>query len=364
MGFSMNIKHGGRLEDLSEQYKIASDNIIDFSVNVNPLGPPESVIEMLKDRLSMINRYPDTESRYLRRKLADYVGLSYENIIVGNGSNELIYLLFRAYPESQVLIVNPTYSEYGRGANVGGSMVTEFILKWQNGFNLDIEYLIQIACRYNFVFLCNPNNPTGNMVKKEALFKLVSSAPHTTFIIDEAFMDFVHNRSEYQLISNIMDYPNLIVLRSMTKFFAVPGLRLGYLAAESKIIERLNQIREPWSVNILAQLLGEHLLDQENYTKRTLDLIREESSFLTNELSKLFWLHVYPSEANFLLIRITTEKLDSLRLSEILMDDGIAIRDCSNFVGLDDRFFRIAIRKRPENQKIVDLLKKIGMDFT
>lgn len=161
-----------------------------------------------------------------------------------------------------------------------------------------------------------------------------------------------------------MDYPNLIVLRSMTKFFAVPGLRLGYLAAESKIIERLNQIREPWSVNILAQLLGEHLLDQENYTKRTLDLIREESSFLTNELSKLGWLHVYPSEANFLLIRITTEKLDSLRLSEILMDDGIAIRDCSNFVGLDDRFFRIAIRKRSENQKIVDLLKKIGRDFT
>ena len=257
MGSSMNTKHGGRLEDLSEQYEIAPEKIIDFSVNVNPMGPPKSLIEVLQDKLSLITRYPDTESRYLRRKLADHMDLSYENIIIGNGSNELIYLFFRAYPESRVLIVHPTYSEYGRGAKAAGSDVREFILRWHDGFHLDIELLIQTARKYEFVFLCNPNNPIGNLVKKEAILKLVSSTPQTMFIIDEAFIDFVADRSEYQLASDIVNFPNLIVLRSTTKFFAIPGLRLGYLAADTRTVKKMKQFREPWSVNVLAQLAGE-----------------------------------------------------------------------------------------------------------
>jgi threonine-phosphate decarboxylase len=359
----MNDKHGGRLEDLSEQYGIASEKIIDFSVNVNPLGPPKSLMEILRDKLSLIIRYPDTESRYLRRKLAEHPGLSYENIAIGNGSNELIYLIFRAYPKPKVLIIHPTYSEYGRGAEAGGSNVSEFILRWQDGFNLDMDLLIREACKHDFVFLCNPNNPTGHLFKKEAILKLVSSIPQTIFVIDEAFMYFVSNRSEYQVVSDIMNFPNLVVLRSMTKFFAIPGLRLGYLVADTEIIGKLNQYKEPWSVNVLAQLAGEHLLDQEDYSRKTLQLIQEELSFLVNELSQLNWLHIYPSEANFMLIRITTDKLDSTELCERLMSDGIAIRNCSNFVGLDNKFFRIAVKNRPENQRLIEALQNVERDL-
>lgn len=359
----MNIKHGGRIEDLSEKYKIAPEKIIDFSVNLNPMGPPESVTELLKNRLSIIGRYPDTESRCIRSKLADRMGLVNENIIVGNGSNELIYLFFRAYAKSSVLIVHPTYSEYEKGAKIGGAKVSEFILKWQDGFSFDIEKLIQTADKYDFVLLCNPNNPTGHLIKKEMIIELLSSAPQTSFIVDEAFIDFVDDRIEYEMTRHIMQFHNLIVLRSMTKFFAIPGLRLGYLVADARIIERLNQIREPWSVNVLAQLAGEYLLDQNDYVRKTLQLIREERAFLIKELSQWEWLYVYPSEVNFLLIRIEAKKLDSTKLSEILMGDGIAIRDCSNFVGLDNRFFRIAIKSHSDNQKLVELLRNIGRNL-
>jgi threonine-phosphate decarboxylase len=359
----MNIKHGGRLEDLSEQYDIDAEEIIDFSVNVNPLGMPESLIEVLQSKLSLIARYPDTESRYLRRKLANHLSLSHENIAIGNGSNELIYLIFRAYPASRVLIIHPTYSEYERGAKAGESDVNEFILRWQDGFHLDMNILIQEACKHDFVFLCNPNNPTGHLTRKEAIISLVSSVPQTTFIIDEAFIDFVNEQSDYQVTSDLPNLPNLIILRSMTKFFTIPGLRLGYLVADTDIIEKLNSVREPWSVNVLAQLAGEHLLDQNDYARRTMKAIQTERSFLINKLSQLSWLHIYPPEANFIFIRITAEKLDSSILSERLMTDGIAIRNCSNFVGLDNKFFRIAVKNRPENQKLIVAMEKAERDL-
>lgn len=359
----MNIRHGGQLEDFSEQYGIDPEKIIDFSVNLNPMGAPEPIIELLKDRIRIIERYPDIESRCIRGKIADYLSVKYENIIVGNGSNELIYLLFHVYDKSRVLIVHPTYSEYERGAKIGGASVDEFILNWQDGFSLDIEKLIQTAQNYDFVFICNPNNPTGFLVSREIIIELLSSTHQTSFIIDEAFIDFVHDRKEYEVVREIMQFHNLVVLRSMTKFFAIPGLRLGYLVANEEIIKRLNQIKEPWSVNVLAQLVGEYLLDQSDYVKRSLKLIEEERAFLISQLSQLGWLYIYPSEVNFLLVRINTEKLDSIKLNEILMNNGFAIRDCSNFVGLDNKFFRIAVKNHSDNQKLIELLREIGKNF-
>ncbi len=355
----MFVNHGGQLEELSEKYKIASEKIIDFSVNVNPLGPPESVVEVLRNSIYQICRYPDTESRYFKRKLADKLNLSYENIIAGNGSNELIYLLFRAYPESRVLIINPTYSEYERGARSGGANIEYLLLKWQDSFFLDKKILVQKASNCDFVFLCNPNNPTGHLIERSFVIEILNSLPNTKFVIDEAFMDFVDDCSNYQLVSEVKNFPNLIVLKSMTKIFAIPGLRLGYLTTDAETIKRINQIREPWSVNILAQIAGENLLEQEDYIDNTIKLINKERSFLINELSKFDWLEVYPSSANFLLLRICAESLDSSSLSAILMKHGIAIRNCENYIGLNEKFFRIAVKNHDENQKLVQLLREI-----
>lgn len=360
----MKIKHGGQLEDLSEQYDIDPAKIIDFSVSLNPLGTPKSIIRLLKRQIGLIGRYPDIECRYIKRKLASHLCLSSENIIVGNGSNELIYLIFRAYSRSRVLIVHPTYSEYERGARACGASVDRFILKWQDGFNLDIREVVKISREYDLILLCNPNNPTGHtIVNKESMFELLASAPQTLFVVDEAFIDFVEDPIEYQMLTYAGCFCNLITLRSMTKFFAIPGLRLGYLASNAQIVRTLEQVREPWSVNTLAQLAGEHLLDQFDYINNSFKLVKEERMFLTDEISRLGWLYVYPSQANFLLVRIDVDGLNSLKLSELLMKDGIAIRDCSDFIGLDDRFFRIAVRGHNDNRKLVKSLQRIGKDL-
>lgn len=359
----MFVNHGGQLEELSEQYRIAPENIIDFSVNVNPLGPSESIIEILRKNIFQIYRYPDTESRHFRRKLADKLNLSYENIIVGNGSNELIFLLLRAYPESKVLIINPTYSEYERGARVSGANIEYLLLRWQDSFYLDKELLIQKARNCDFVFLCNPNNPTGHLTESSLIVEILRSLPSTTFVVDEAFMDFVDECSKYQLVSEVRNFPNLIVLRSMTKIFAIPGLRLGYLTANTETIKRMNQVREPWSVNILAQIVGEHLLEQKEYVENTIKFINKERLFLINELSQLGWLRVFPSSANFILSRINAENLDSKDLCFMLMNSGFAIRNCSNFMGLDNKFFRIAIREHFQNERLIEKFHDLEIEY-
>lgn len=352
-------EHGGQLEDLAEQYGIEPEQITDFSVNVNPLGLPNSLVKLLQESMPSLSRYPDSESRRFRRKLARHLNLSAEQIIVGNGCSELIYLLSRCFQPEYALIVQPTFSEYERSILLSGGQVESYLLSPETHFQCSLDLLIQEASKVQMLFLCNPNNPTGRILSGSEIIRLVDALPQTLVVVDEAFIDFISDVDFHSVITAVSSRPNLIALRSMTKLFAIPGLRLGYLAAHPELVERLTVVKEPWTVNSLAQIAGEHLLDQNDYVRQTRDLIRSEREFLFAELSRFDWLLPYPTSANFFLVQIRRPGLTVPMLNEELIPRGLYVRDCTNFVGLDQRFFRIAVRKRWENQKLLASLREI-----
>jgi threonine-phosphate decarboxylase len=381
-------KHGGELETIAEQYRIDVNNLIDFSVNVNPLGPPASLLDVIKKGVDFLHRYPDSSSRRMRRKLANYLNLSSENIIIGNGATELIYLISRFFKEEvhtpNVIIVSPTFSDYQRSVSLVGGQVRHHLLSPEicslrsthpcpskegtasaYGFQLNIDRLIADAMEVehpdedgaDIVFICTPNNPTGQLFQKSQIIALTTTLPKTLIVVDEAFLDFTDEPHHNSVCEDIINFPNLIVLRSMTKLFAIPGLRLGYLVAHQDRVECLNQYKEPWTVNVFAQIAGEMLLDETDYVRKTRKLVKSEREFLFNQLKQLSWLTPFPSTANFLLVRIEGKDLHATILREKLMKKGILIRNCSNFVGLDESFFRIAVKKRDENLKLISALK-------
>lgn len=358
--FLLPKNHGGQLEDLAEQYNVAPNKIIDFSVNVNPLGLPDSLVKILQENIAFLSRYPDPESRFLCRKLAHTLGLLPEQILVGNGCSELIYLLGRFFQPVNTLIVQPTFSEYEHSILIAGGHVKHYLLSPETDFQCRLDPLIQEASKMQMLFLCNPNNPTGHLMSGYDIIKLAVALPQSLVIVDESFLDFVEDADSYSVIKKASLYPNLIVLRSMTKIFAIPGLRLGYLVANSDLVKHLNRVKEPWTVNYLAQIAGEHLIDLDDYIRRTRDLIRAEKTFLFNELSQFKWLSPYPTDANFFLVQIKHSDITAGILNEKLIHQGIYVRDCSNFVGLNGQFFRIAIKKHLENEKLIASLQEIG----
>ena len=364
-------KHGGELETIAEQYRIDVNSLIDFSVNVNPLGPPASLLDAIKKGVDFLHRYPDSSSRRMRRKLANYLNLSSDNIIIGNGATELIYLISRYFKEEvhtpDVVIVAPTFSDYQRSVSLVGGQVRHHLLSSETYFQLNIDRLIADAMEVehpdedgaNIVFICTPNNPTGQLFQKSQIIILATTLPKTIIVVDEAFLDFTDEPHHNSVCRDVINFPNLIVLRSMTKLFAIPGLRLGYLVAHQDQVECLNQYKEPWTVNIFAQIAGEMLLDETDYVRKTRILVKAEREFLFNQLKQLSWLTPFPSTANFLLVRIEGKDLHATILKEKLIKKGILIRNYSNFVGLNESFFRIAVKKRDENLKLISALKAI-----
>jgi threonine-phosphate decarboxylase len=356
-------KHGGELETIAEKYGIDINNLVDFSVNVNPLGPPASLSDAIKKGFAFLNRYPDSSSRRLRYKLTYHLNLSSENIIIGNGATELIYLISRCYKEEihtpSVVIVAPTFSDYQRSVSLVGGQVRYHMLSSETCFHLDTDRLIADAIEADMIFICNPNNPTGQLLSKAQITALATALQKTLIVVDEAFLDFTDEPHHNSVCGSVINFPNLIVLRSMTKLFAIPGLRLGYLVANQNLVERLNQYKEPWTVNTFAQIAGEMFLDENNYVRKTRELVKAEREFLFNQLKQLHWLIPFPSTVNFLLVQIRRQDLSAMRLKEKLIEKGILIRNCSNFVGLDESFFRIAVKKHNENLRLISELQAL-----
>lgn len=356
-------KHGGELETIAEQYGIDTNSLIDFSVNVNPLGPPASLADAIKKGFALLNRYPDSSSRHTRRKLARYLNLSEENIIVGNGTTELIYLISRCcrgcINTPNAVIVAPTFSDYQRSVSLVGGQVRHHLLSKETCFQLNVDRLIADAIEAEILFLCNPNNPTGQLFQKSQIIALATTLKKTLIVVDEAFVDFTDEPHHNSVCRNVINFENLIVLRSMTKLFAIPGLRLGYLVAHQNLVECLNQYKEPWAVNVFAQIAGGMLLNETDYVRRSRELVKAERKFLFNQLKQLSWLTPFPSAANFLLVRIGRKDLSATMLREKLLKRGILIRNCSNFVGLDERFVRLAVKEHAENLKLISAFQAL-----
>ncbi len=347
-------EHGGNVYKMSEELGISEDKLIDFSASINPLGISERVKDVIAGSLDSLVHYPDSDTKKLREKLAAHHGIDPESILCGNGSTELIYLLPRALKPRTVIIPVPTFSEYERACMmVKGAKVEHYLTAEENGYNVNTDEFSRDLQGCDMAFLCNPNNPTGNIMKRDDILELAKAAAKAQcmLVIDEAFIDFDPRES---VIHDLESYPRLIVLRSMTKFYALTGLRAGYAVAHRDTVARLKQYKEPWTVNSLAQKAAVAALEDRDYMKRTMDVIVKEKAYLEKSFRELGLQH-YPSAANYYLLR----KDGARGHVEALRKRGLLLRDCSNFKGLDETYMRIAVKSHKENKMLIKHLKDI-----
>lgn len=338
--------HGGNIYEIKKK-------VVDFSANINPFGIPSKVKNKIYNKIDNIIHYPDPSAKDLIIRISQYWNIKEDNILLGNGSVELIYLIMSVFTPKTVSIPIPAFSEYERAAKTVNSKLNFFRLKEKDGFKITPSNIH----RSEIIVLPNPNNPTGNLIFTNN--RVIEKLQAKLILIDEAFMDFVSNERDYSLIWKAAKERKIIVLRTFTKFFALPGLRIGYLIANKEIIKLLKRHQAPWSTNVLAQFSAEKMLDENFYIKKTKLFIEREREFLFKKIREIKGLKPYPSITNFLLLKIDKKGLNANNLKKKLLLKGILVRDCSNFRGLNKKFIRIAIRTREENLMILNALDKI-----
>ncbi len=357
--------HGGNVWKLSKKHKIPVDQIIDFSISTNPLGAPEKAVESIRQHLNLIPHYPDPNPEWLLEALAKSAGVAPKNVVVGNGSTELIYLFSEVFLESgyQAVIPVPTFNEYKAAIERFGGNMLFIKCDSTNNFRLKLEDLEKvISKKTRIIFLCNPNSPTGWLYEKGDILRIIQlAAEKNVFVfVDEDYIDFVDDGKRYSMADYVNDYANLFVLRSLTKFFGLGGVRIGFGIGCPEIVRILKRVIMPWSVNSLAMFAAAEAVKDTDFIKRSRLLISKSKLQMLEMLKTIPWLKIYPSETNFLLIEIIRKDLTSTQLAESLAKKGILIRDCKDFDGLNNRFFRVTVRKPEENRKLIEQIKSFG----
>ncbi|MGC2425066.1 MAG: threonine-phosphate decarboxylase CobD [Nitrospirota bacterium] len=349
------LPHGGNVLHYSKKFGIPPGKIIDFSASVNPLGPPKKSIAAMTRAFAELNRYPDPDSLELTAKIAALHKLKDGQVLIGNGSTEFIYLLPRALGIKKALVLSPSFSDYERASEISGAKVVRLPLLEENNFSPDMKTLSREIKKCGLLFLCNPNNPTGTLLPKGELLGLLKEASKagTVVCIDEAFIEYVPGGSVLKEAVKL----GAVVLRNFTKFYGMPGIRIGYAAADRRIIAKMKAIREPWTVNNLAQAAALAALGDREYVKKTLAQNEAERDYLFHGLSGTGWLLPFSSTANFLLVKILEPRISSSSLTARLASSGLLVRDCSTFPGLGQRFLRVAVLSRRENKKLVEALQ-------
>jgi threonine-phosphate decarboxylase len=357
--------HGGNVWEVSEKYEIPVDQLIDFSISTNPLGAPKKALESIRQHLNLIHHYPDPDHEWLLEALAKSVGVAPNNVVVGNGSTELIYLFNEVFLENgyEAVIPVPTFSEYKAAIErFGGNMV--FVnCDSANNFKLNIEELEKfISKKTRIIFLCNPNSPTGWLYEKGDILRIIKLAAEDNVLVfvDEDYIDFVDDGKRYSMAKYVKEYNNLFVLRSLTKFFGLAGARIGFGIGSPELVKILKRVIMPWSVNSLAMFAAAEAVKDTDFIKRTRLLVSKSRREMQEMFRAIPWLKVYPSETNFLLIEIIQGDVTSTQLNEGLAKKGLLIRDCKDFDGLNNRFFRVTVRRPEENRKLVEQIKSFG----
>ena len=355
----MLLEHGGNITKVINTYKINSRKVIDFSSNINPAGITSDARKIISNTTGLLSHYPDPECSSARVALSDYLGINKNNILIGNGSNELIHLIPRALGCRDILIYQPVFSEYEASARLSGARIRYLFARETDGFRINLGKIIKCVSNVGLIILCNPNNPTGFFLKKNELLELirVCSKNRTYLLIDETFIEFIEG--DCSLVKEAARYKYLLVLRSLTKFFSVPGLRIGYLVADKKIIKRVSLLQPTWSVNSFAQAIVTKTLLDKSFIRRSRDYVRRERNYLYKNFKKIKGISPYYSKANFVFCKITNQRYTASSLFKKLLKYGILIRDCSNFKGLGNCFFRVAVRKRKDNRRLIFCLAKI-----
>lgn len=347
--------HGGNQRQLAALACRPANEILDFSANINPLGPPEWLRPLIASQIASLAHYPDPDCTELILEAGVRYGLPTTELLAANGTEEILCHFPAIIHKPRAIIPMPSYVDYARTAEAAGQTVVPVLLNEKEDFRLDILQLESHLRGDEVVYLGHPNNPTGRCLDVEAVRELIRRQPDTFFVIDEAFADFVEGISRF-----VGDrFPNVLVLLSLTKMFAVPGLRIGCVAGNAQIITQLKAVLPTWNVNTFAQAVGTAALKDTAFVLATRRFVETQRSFLLAELAIISDIHVYLGDANFLLIRIVSGKLTAIEVAERLLVQGIAIRTCGDFGGLDNRFFRIAVRSAEENARLVEELQKV-----
>ena len=350
-----DLGHGANVDNMAKQFGKDEKDIIDFSSNVNPhiisnLG--KYVLEGLEKSRS----YPDINYTNLRNNISEYINVDSELIIPGNGATEIIYLLMKSI-KKRIAILNPTFSEYGRGAKLNNLEVVDFHLKEENNFSIDLDEIQNNMDRFDSLFVCNPNNPNGKVKNLNELLDLMIENDKL-LIVDETFMEFVGEEEKYSLIGRINQTENLFILKAVTKFFGMPGLRLGYgVTSNKQIIKNIYEYKEPWTINSFAENLSNYLFKDKDYISSSKEYYVNERKFMLQELRNIPKLKVYDTDTNFVLMKLEDGESNSLKL-ELFEKYNILIRDASNFIGLDKGYFRVAIKSHEDNKALIEALKK------
>lgn len=326
---------------------------LDFSVNINALGMPGQVRQTMADSVSRFSLYPDTQCRELGRLLSAHLQIPQEQILFGNGASDLIFRICACLRPKVVLTLAPTFSEYERPARLFGAEMREHRLREENGFLLTEAFIHNITSDVDMIFLCNPNNPTGRLAPEPLLARILEKCKDTgTYLVmDECFLDFTEGAS---MMRHLPDYPTLLVLKAFTKLYSLAGLRLGYLLGDAVLLEKIAQYGAEWAVSVPAQLAGvAALLEEPVWSEKTRGVTQAERIRMTRALSDL-GLTVYPGDANFLLVKGKQPVVNALR------ERGILVRSCSNFTGLSNLYFRIAIKTKTENDILLSTLKEVN----
>jgi cobyric acid synthase CobQ/L-threonine-O-3-phosphate decarboxylase len=348
--------HGGDRAALAARSGRRPAEILDFSASINPLGPPGCLRQVILRQLDEIVHYPDPAGRELTTALAEAHGLAPETIVLGNGASELLFALPRAFACARAFIPCPGYVDYETAVRLAGLAVEYMHLRPERGFAPDWQELSRRLRPGDLVFFGHPNNPTATLLDREPLRALAASHPQAIFVVDESFIDFCADPAAVSLLGRDQQ-ANLVVVRSMTKFYAIPGLRLAFAAAAAAVAGRLRAQLPPWSVNTLAQAVGTAVLQDAEYGPRSRAKVGKLRQGLTAALAAFTQIRVFPAAANFLLARLDHPELDARGLADrLLAEEGIAIRVCANCHGLDRRYFRVAVRTAAENERLITAL--------
>ena len=325
---------------------------LDFSANINPAGMPDAVKQALHDAVEHCERYPDPYCTELRQKIAEHEQVPEDCVLCGNGAAELIYAYAFSLPkEKPALIVSPTFCEYEQALTAAGIAVEHYLLKETDGFRLTEAFLQTDFAKYNAVFLCSPNNPTGITVEPSILHAIAGTG--VRLFCDFCFLDLTETPEKYEIPALLERYPHITILRAFTKSYAMAGVRLGYaMSGNTEFLTAMSEKTQCWNVSTLAQAAGIAALGCRDFLAESVRKISAERRHLTEELTHL-GIRVYPGEANYLLLYSDTG------LFEKLMERGIMVRDCSNYIGLSAGFVRIAIRTGEENDRLLTELKEV-----
>ncbi|WP_300529148.1 threonine-phosphate decarboxylase CobD [Peptacetobacter sp.] len=353
---NINSVHGADINSAAELYGLEADKIIDFSSNINPFIV-DSMDKIVAAGVGSLQKYPDIKYRRLRKNISDYLGVDDSQVIPGNGATEIIYLLMRNL-SGRLAIINPTFSEYRKGAEIAGLSVVDFVMDWEKDFELDLDEIYKEKDEFDSIFICNPNNPDGSVREIKKLLEFAEKEGKL-LIVDETFIEFADSEKDRSLVNMVEKSKNLFIIRAVTKFFGIPGIRLGYgISSNRELLQKMYDEKEPWTINSFADSASDFIFKEEEYIRKSKEYFSKERVCMINEINKIDGIKAFNSDANFILVRFENRNVLDVK-ENLLKRAGLLIRDASNFIGLDSSFARVAIKNHEQNTVLVDALRSV-----